>query len=192
MNRKSSLRFTEWPMPPISGDVFCSILFLRLRHFISCVLYRLDNVLVSGASTQITRNAPPNLLLARVRILFQERASRHDHTRRAESALKPVLFLKSFLQWMEFTVIGHAFDGANLAAIRLHGKYGAGLHRPAIQKHRACTAVCGVAANMRSGERQDLTDEMDQEKPRLYFSLMVSAVNFRANRFFCGHNYLIG
>jgi hypothetical protein len=29
---------------------------------------------------------------------------------------------------------------------------------------------------------------MDQEKPRLYFSLMVSAVNFRANKFFCGHN----
>jgi hypothetical protein len=27
MNRKSSLRFTEWPMPPISGDVFCSIFF---------------------------------------------------------------------------------------------------------------------------------------------------------------------
>src|SRR5262249_61705868 len=26
-NRGSSLRFTEWPMPPISGDVFCNILF---------------------------------------------------------------------------------------------------------------------------------------------------------------------
>ena len=84
-----------------------------------------------------------------------------------------MLFLKSFLQWMEFAVIGHAFDGANLATIRLHGKYGTGFHRPAIQKDRAGTAVCGVAANMRSGERQDVTDEMDQEKPRLYLSLMV-------------------
>jgi len=100
-----------------------------------------------------------------------------------------MLFLKSFLQWMEFTVIGHAFDRADLVPIRLHSKYGTGLHRPAIQKDGACTAVCGVAANVRSGERQDLPDEMDQEKPRLYFSLMVSAVHSNANMFFCGHNY---
>src|SRR5580704_5278909 len=192
MNRKSSLRFTEWPIPPISGDVFCSILFLRLRHFVSRVLYRLDNVLVSGASTQIARNSPANFLLARVRILFQERASRHDHTRCAEPALKPVLFPKSFLQWMEFAVIGYAFDGANLATIRLHSKCGTGLHRPAVQKYRACTAVCGVAADMRSGQHQDVTDEMDQEKPRLYLSLMVPAVHFNANMFFCSHNYLVG
>src|SRR5712672_2500667 len=120
MNRKSSLRFTEWPMPPISGDVFCSILFLRSRHFVSRVLYRFDDVLVSGASTQVARYSPPYFLLARPWIPFQERASRHDHTRRAEPALKPVLLLKSFLQRMEFTVIGHAFDGPNLATIRLH------------------------------------------------------------------------
>jgi hypothetical protein len=167
-------------------------LFLRLSHFVCRVLYCLNNVLVSGASTQIARNSPPNFLLARVRILFQERASRHDHTRRAEPALKTVLFLESFLQWMEFAAIGYAFDRANLATIRLNSKCGTGLHRPAIQKDRACTAVCGVAANMRSGQREDLTDEMDQEKPRLYLSLTVSAVHFNADMFFCGHNYLVG
>src|ERR1700736_5493150 len=133
MNRKSSLRFTEWPMPPISGDVFCSILFLRQRHLVRTVLYRLDDVLVSRAPAHIARNSPPNFLLAWARILFQERASRHDHARRAEAALKPVRLLESFLQRMEFAVVGHAFNGSNLATIRLHGKQGTGLHRPAIQ-----------------------------------------------------------
>jgi hypothetical protein len=178
-------------MPPISGDVFCSILFLRSRHFVSRVLDRFDDVLVSGASTQIARYSPPYFLLARPRIPFQERASRHDHPRRAEPALKPVLFLKSFLQRMEFTIIGHAFDGSNLATIRLHGKYGTGLHGPAIQKHRARTAVGGVAANMRSGERQEVTDEVDQEKPRLYLCIMVPAVHFDPKMFFCGHIYFV-
>jgi len=126
-----------------------------------------------------------------MRILFQERASRHDHTRRAEPALKPVLFLKSLLQGMKFAVIRYAFDGANFATIRLHSKQGTGLYRPPIQKHCTRTAVCGIAANMRSGECQDVADEMDQEKPRLYLSLMVPAVHFEANMFFCGHSYLI-
>jgi hypothetical protein len=171
---------------------FAASLFLRSRHFVSRVLYRFDDVLVSCASAQITRNAPPNLLLAWVRILFQDRASRHDHTWGAESALQAVLFPKSFLQWMEFPVIGDPFDGANLAAIRLHSKYGTRFHGPAIQQYCACTAVCGVAANMRSGECQDLPNEVDQQKPRLYFSHLISAVHLYAKNFFCGHNYLIG
>jgi hypothetical protein len=85
---------------------------------------------------------------------------------------------------MELTIIGHAFDGPNLAAIRLHGKYGTGLHGPAIQKHRARAAVGGVAANMRSRERQEVADEMDQEKPRLYLCVMISAVHFDPKMFF--------
>src|SRR6202023_397056 len=164
MNRKSSLRFTEWPMPPISGDVFCSILFLRSRHFVGRVPHCLDDVLVSGASTQVAGYTPANFLLAWVRIFFQKRASRQDHSRRAETALKPVFFPKSFLQRMEFAVVGHSLDGANLATIRLYGKEGTGLHRPAIQQHGASTAACGIAANMRSGEPQDVSDEMDQKK----------------------------
>src|ERR1700730_2554557 len=128
MNRKSSLRLTEWPMPPISGDVFCSILFLRSRHFVGRVLYCLDDVLVSGASTQVAGYSPANFQLARVRILFQKRTARQDHSGCAETALKAMLFLKTFLQWMEFAMIGHPFDGANLATIRLHRKQGAGLH----------------------------------------------------------------
>ena len=128
MNRKSSLRFTEWPMPPISGDVFLQHLFLSSRHFVGGVLYRLDDILVSGASAKIAGNSPANFLFARVRIFLQQRVSRHDHSRRAEPALQPMLFFKAFLQRMEFAIVGHAFDGPDLATIRLDGKHGAGLH----------------------------------------------------------------
>jgi hypothetical protein len=170
---------------------FAASYFSRSRHFVRRVLYRFDDVLVSGASTQIARYSPPYFLFARPRIPFEERASRHDHARRAEPALKPVLLLKSFLQGMEFTVIGHPFDGSNLAAIRLHSKYGTGLHGPAIQKDSARTAVGGVAANVRSGKRQEVANEMDQEKPGLYLCLMVPAVHFDPKMFFCGHMYFV-
>jgi hypothetical protein len=169
---------------------FAASIFLRSRHFVSSVLDRLDDVLVASASTQVSRNSPPNFLLAGVRILFQKRARRQDHARRAETALKPVLFLKSFLQRMKFAVIGHAFDGADFATIRLHGKYGTGFHRLTIQQYRAGTAAGGIAANMCSGKRQHITDEMDQKKSRFYLSLAIPAIHFDADKFFGGHKSL--
>jgi hypothetical protein len=88
---------------------------------------------------------------------------------------------------MEFAVVGDTFDGAYLATIRLHCKDSTRLHCPAIQKYRAGPTICGVAANVRPGERQDFTDEMDQEQAWLYLSLVIRAVHFYANMFFYGH-----
>jgi len=171
---------------------FLQHLILQLRHFIRRVLYRLDDVLVSGASAHIARNSPPNFLLARVRIIFQERTGRHDHPWCTEPALQPMLFLESFLYRMEFAVLGHTFDGTNLATVRLHGKDSTGFYRPAIQQDCAGTAICRVATHVRSGQHQDFTDKMDQEKPWLDLSLVIPAVHLDANMFFGSHNYLAG
>ena len=92
---------------------------------------------------------------------------------------------------MKFAVIGHAFDGADFATLRLHGKYGAGFHRLTIQQHRAGTAAGGIAANMCSGKGQDVTDEMDQKKSRFYLSLAIPAIHFDADKFFGGHKSLV-
>ena len=91
---------------------------------------------------------------------------------------------------MEFTVIGHALNGPNLATVRLYGEDSTGFHGPAIQKDGAGAAFCGVAANMGPSEHQDVSDEMNQEQSRFYLSLVVLAVHFHANVFFGGHNYL--
>ena len=63
--------------------------------------------------------------------------------------------------------IGHAFDGADMGAVRLHGEHGARLHRLAIEVDRAGAAMAGVAADMGSGEVQLLAQEVDQQGTRL-------------------------
>ena len=72
---------------------------------------------------------------------------------RAEAALQPVHLAEAFLQRVQRAVgRGHAFDGADLGAVRLHGEHGAGLHRFAIEIDGAGAAMAGVAADMRAGE----------------------------------------
>src|SRR6185369_7713213 len=89
--RGSSLRLTEWPMPPISGDVFGAILCASLAHFLSSVLICLHDVDVAGAAAEISRNRVTDLVVRRSAVRFQKRVSSHQHARRAISALQPVL-----------------------------------------------------------------------------------------------------
>ena len=91
-----------------------------------------------------------------------------DHARRAEAALQAVHLAKAFLQRMQGAVgISHAFDGADIGAVRLHGEHGARLHRLAIEVDRAGAAMAGVTADMGSGEVQLLAQEVDQQGTRL-------------------------
>src|SRR5215469_8758339 len=131
MNRRSSFRLTEWPIPPTSADVLW-IIFLspaqeevnigqsratvRLLpgdsfypHLRRRVLHGLHNVLIPSTPAQIPRDSPPNLFFARVRILIQERIRSHDHARRAEPALQPVFLLEPFLQRVKLAVPRNAF-----------------------------------------------------------------------------------
>src|SRR5271156_1937276 len=124
MNRRSSLRLMEWPMPPISGDVG-KIIFTSLIHLGGGILYGLHNVLVPGTAAQISGNPPTNLLLTGVRVLAQQGIGRHQHARRAEAALETMLFLESLLQRMELTILHQSFHREHFAAIGLHGKHGA-------------------------------------------------------------------
>src|SRR5260370_5850570 len=99
MNRKSSFRFTEWPMPPISGDVLCSMFFFA--HFVGGVLNRFDNILVAGAAAKGAGNSPANFLLSRMRVLLERGVSRPDHSWCAKPALYPILFSETLLQRMQ-------------------------------------------------------------------------------------------
>src|SRR3712207_8179154 len=87
----SSLRGTPLPMyrsgasvtlfPP-SGSWRGLTAHVRLCH-LDC----LDDVLVAGAAAQVAFEALPDLLLARVRLLFEEAYGGHDHPRRAVPTL---------------------------------------------------------------------------------------------------------
>src|SRR4051812_22252389 len=80
-------------------------------------LHGLDDVLISGAATEVPGDGFPDLLLAGVLRLEQEWLQRHEKARRAETALQRVVLVKRLLKWMELAVepLRHALDGPDRA-----------------------------------------------------------------------------
>jgi hypothetical protein len=66
-------------------------------HFLGGYQDGIDNVLVTGATAQITRDRLPYFLFVRPGVVFEKRKDRHQETRRAKPALKSMGFPESFL-----------------------------------------------------------------------------------------------
>ena len=72
---------------------------------------------------------------------------------------------------------GQALDGADLVPVDLDGQHRAGLHRPAVDQHRARAAVGRVAARMRAGQPEPAADQVSQQQPRLHLGDLLLAVD---------------
>src|SRR6187397_1451553 len=126
MNRGSSLRLTEWPMPPISGlvrgsasvvifvtprstgrDRLCAGLGLgRGGHLGGRLLDGFDDVHVAGAAAQVAADALADLRVRGVRVLADQPRGLHDHPRRTEAALEAVLVPEGLLERVERGAVG--------------------------------------------------------------------------------------
>src|SRR5438309_25479 len=72
-----------------------------LSHLRSGILDRADDVLVSGAAAEIPFQGMADFRISRIRVALEELVGGHNHARRAEPALKAVLFPKALLDGME-------------------------------------------------------------------------------------------
>src|SRR5215470_16713272 len=135
MKRGSSFRFIEWPMPQILASVLgvMSPMWGLLAHFLGGVLHRLDDVHVAGAAAQVARDRLADLLLARILVLREQRARRHQHARSAEAALQAVLLGEALLHRVELAALLQSLDRGDARAVGLHGEHGAGLDRVAVE-----------------------------------------------------------
>src|SRR5271170_30589 len=122
MKRESSLRLMEWPMPPISGDVWKSI-FFSLLYLAGGILHGFDNVLVPRTTAQVAGNSPANLLLAGIRVRLEQSIRRHQHPRSAIAALQAMLFFEAFLQRVKLAVLHQALHGQHFAAVGLYREH---------------------------------------------------------------------
>src|SRR6185437_232013 len=124
-----------------------------------------DYVLVAGTAADVAVQGMPDLLLRRVWVVFDELPDGHDHARGAVAALEALLVLEGLLHRVEGAVLraGQAFDRDDRVAVRLGRQDRAGLHRRAIQGHRAGTALGGVAADVRPGEAKLVAEEVDEQ-----------------------------
>ncbi len=89
---------------------------------------------------------------------------RHDHARRAVSALQAVIVAERRLHRVQFVAPGDTFDGGDVGACGLSGQHSAGFHRPAVDMHDAGAALAGIAADMGAGQVEMLAQQMDQQR----------------------------
>jgi len=97
-------------------------------------------------------------------LILIERSGRHDHAGGAEAALKRLRIEKGALHRMQGVIGREPLDGRDRASGGTECRHQAGVHRRAIEPHRAGAAVAGVAAVL-DAEEAPLTQEGAQALP---------------------------
>src|SRR6266568_4468808 len=167
MSRGSSRR---WILAPTSWETAMSVPSRRdlglpgrgPAHRFGGRLHGLDDV-------HVTRT-PAEVLLEKV-------GRGHDEAGRAVTALQPVLVPEGLLDRVELIALGHAFNGREAAAVGLDGEHRAALDRLAVHVDRACAALAGVAADVRSGQAHDIPEVVHEQQPRLDLMLVLMPVD---------------
>src|SRR5919201_21881 len=142
------------------------------------LLHRLDDVRVSRATAEIAFEPVANVALARLRIAREQLTGREDHSGRAEPALEPVLVPEGLLHRMQLAILRQAFDGGDGPPFDLDSEQRAGLDRPAVEQDGAGAALAGVAAHVRSGQAEDVAQEMDEQQAGLDLAGLQNPVDF--------------
>ena len=93
-----------------------------------------------------------NFLLARRRVAPEQSFRGHDHSRRAETALRPELFMKALLYRRQAAACGGALNCFNVETVATDRQRQAGMPGLAIDQHRAGAALAAVAADLGAGE----------------------------------------
>src|SRR5262249_42940468 len=141
-----------------------------------------DDVLVTGAATEISGDRLANLGVRRIGELAQEAGQRHEEARSAESALQTVGLTKGLLERIEPPPVGEALDGLDVAAVHLNGEQQAGPHGRPIDDDRARAAHTVLAAEMGSGQLEVVAQEVGERLPGFHGPLVDSSVDGDANR----------
>jgi hypothetical protein len=135
--------------------------YLSLHPFCR-ILDRVHNVLIARAATEISVKRVANFILRWLRITHEQLMRSENHSRSAETALKPVTFPKGLLNRMELLSLRQTFDRQNISAIRLHRKHRAGLHRGIVKHDRACPADTGFATDVGTRQPYEIANKMNQ------------------------------
>src|ERR1700760_646187 len=183
MKRSSSTRLRLEPRPPIltSSRARDSVVLVVTSGLLALELrgrpeHRLHDVLVAGAAAQVARYRPPHVFLGGIGVAVEQVFGRHHHPRRAEPALQAVLLPETLLDRVQLAGRGQALHGGDVTAVDLDRQHRAGLDRPAVDQHRAGTAVGRVTAAVGAGQPGTPADQVGQQQPGLDLGRLLGAV----------------
>src|SRR6185503_11821895 len=146
-------------------------------HLGGGVHHRANDLVVAGAAAQVAGQPVAQLGLARVGVLLQQRLGGHQEARRADAALQRRVLDELALQRMQLVALGHALDGGDRPAVRLHAQHQARAHEAAVDGDAAGAAVAGRAAFLGAGEAQLVAQHVEQRLLRLAQELHGIAVH---------------
>src|SRR5262245_7853333 len=119
---------------------------------------RLDDVVIPGAAAEVAFELVANGRLVRLAATTHDVERHHDHAGGAVAALKRVMRAKGDLHRMERrSGRGQSFDGGHVRALALQRQDRARLGGQAVDMYDARATLRGVAADVRSGEPQPLS-----------------------------------
>src|SRR5258705_2091779 len=145
-----------------------------------CLHYFLDGVddgLVPRAAAVVPRNMQANFFARGFAVLAEEILRCHQHARCAETALQRVALVKRLLQRRKLLRVAQPFDGLHPAAVRLHREHQAAAHDLAVDPQGARAAYAVLAADMRPGEAELLSQEIHQVLARRHAPADLRAVD---------------
>ena len=205
MNRGSSLRLTEWPMPPTSGVVrsWLSVVMSRspaqpprpsprlpglrsgghdrgrlgLAQLAGRLLDRLDDVHVAGAAAEVAADALADLPLVGSGFWSSSQAACMIIPGVQKPHWRPCWSQNACWSGWRVAPVGHALDGGDLAAVGLDGEHRARLGALPVDVDGARAAVAGVAADVRAGQPEVVAQEVDQQQAGLDVGLACLAVD---------------
>jgi hypothetical protein len=157
---------------------------------------RANDVVVSGATTDVTGQVVANFAFGRIRMLLKQLADAHNHSRRAEAALQCVVFLKGRLNRMQPIRWREALNRCDRRPVGHNSKNRAGFDGQAIDIDSAGAALRGIAANMGPGQTKIVAQQMNQQFAR--FDRNAAAVSVDVDCHFVslsasfGHGFLNG
>src|SRR5829696_1415057 len=141
-----------------------------------------DDIDVPRAAADVALDRLADLPLARARVRVEQILGGHEHPRRAVPALQRMRLAERLLERMELVVLREPLDRVDRRAVGLDSQHHAALDRVAVVEDRARAAVARVAADVRSGQLQIVSDEVDEQPARLDLALVQLAVELDLDR----------
>ena len=122
-------------------------------------IYRLDDVDVSGAATEISGNSALDIVFAYSAVLEHEPIGRHEHAGRAVAALYGIRFQERLLQRMQLCVGCKPFNRYDTLVFNCGNRHRAGPHRLVVHNHGARAALAFAATVLRSRQTKVISQD---------------------------------
>src|SRR5262249_47392688 len=139
------------PVPAWAGDValldrggFGPALVSGADVLPGGLLHGLDNIVIPGAAANISFQAVADLFFARIGVLAEQVGRRHNHPRRAITALQAVLLAEGLLHGRELAPLSQPLNRGDFAPVDLDREHGAGLDGLVVHPDRAGAALAAV------------------------------------------------